>query len=32
MESIIDKMEKSNITQPLSLLQEAEQFLAERRN
>jgi len=31
MESIIDKMEKSNTTQPLSPLQEAEQFLADRK-
>jgi chromosome segregation ATPase len=31
MESIIDKMENQNITQPLSPLQEAEKFLADRK-
>jgi len=31
MESIIDKMENQNITQPLSPLQEAERFLEERK-
>jgi len=32
MESIIDNIEKSNVSEPLSILQQAEQFMAQRRN